>query len=102
MGGLYVEGHIGHIAWGGRGISSDFLQRRKLAMSGPVGSAYPGNLVTSVFACFFLIISARSALSAYKLRDGNTRSQSWEANVGFAILAFLASVFAFYAVWVHR
>ncbi len=73
-------------------------------MSGPIGSAYPGNLVTSVFACFFLILSARSALSAYKLRH-RSRSrgpQSWEANIGFAVFAFLASVFAFYAIWVHR
>jgi len=28
-------------------------------MSGPVGSAYPGNLMTSVFACFFLIFPQR-------------------------------------------
>ena len=71
-------------------------------MSGPIGSAYPGNLVTSVFACFFLILSAKSALSAYKLRHGSRGPQSWEANVGFSVFAFLASMFAFYAVWVHR
>jgi hypothetical protein len=71
-------------------------------MSGPIGSAYPGNLVTSVFACFFLIVSAKSALSAYRLRTGNRKPQSREASVGVSIVAFLASVFAFYAVWVHR
>ena len=87
-------------------------------MSGPIGSAYPGNLVTLVFACFFLIVSARSALSAYRLWRRNRRSQtreieyiqrygrriprSWEANLGFAVFAFLASVFAFYAIWVRR
>jgi hypothetical protein len=71
-------------------------------MSGPIGSAYPGNLATSVFACFFLIVSARSALSAYRQRNGNRRPQSREANVGVSIVAFLASVFAFYAIWVHR
>jgi len=71
-------------------------------MSGPIGSAYPGNLVTSVFACFFLIVSARSALSAYKQRDGNRRPQSREANVGVWIVALLASVFEFYAIWIHR
>ncbi len=38
-------------------------------MSGPIGSDYPGNLVTSVFACFFLILSAKSALSAYSFAD---------------------------------
>jgi hypothetical protein len=87
-------------------------------MSGPVGSAYPGNLVTSVFACFFLILSAKSALSAYRLwrrnrrpqtreieyirRYGRRIPQSWEANIGFSVFAFVASMFAFYAVWVHR
>ena len=87
-------------------------------MSGPIGSDYPGNLVTSVFACFFLILSARSALSGYRLwrrnrrpqtreieyiqRYGKRIPQSWETNVGFSVLAFLASVFAFYAIWVHR
>jgi hypothetical protein len=71
-------------------------------MSGPVGSAYPGNLVTSVFACFSLIVSARSALSAYRQRHGNRRPQSREAYVGVSVVAFLASVFAFYAIWVHR
>jgi hypothetical protein len=71
-------------------------------MSGPIGSAYPGNLATSVFACFFLIVSARSALSACRQRNGNRRPQSREANVGVSIVAFLASVFAFYAIWVHR
>jgi hypothetical protein len=71
-------------------------------MSGPVGSAYPGNLVTSVFACFFLIVSVRSALSAYRQRNGNRKPQSREANVGVAIVAFLAYVFALYAIWVHR
>jgi hypothetical protein len=71
-------------------------------MSGPIGSDYPGNLVTSVFACFFLILSAKSALSAYRLRHGSRGSQSWGANLGFSVFAFLASMFAFYAVWVHR
>ena len=87
-------------------------------MSGPVGSAYPGNLAMSVFACFFLILSAKSVLSAYRLwrrnrrpqtreieyiqRYGKRIPQSWEANAGFAVFAFLASVFAFYAIWVHR
>jgi hypothetical protein len=73
-------------------------------MSGPVGSAYPGNLATSVFACFFLILSAKSALYAYRLRQGSRsrEPQSWEANASFSILAFLASMFAFYAIWVHR
>ena len=87
-------------------------------MSGPTGSAYPGNLVMSVFAGFFLILSAKSALSANRLwrrnrrpqtremehiqRYGKRIPQSWETNVGFSVLAFLASVFAFYAVWVHR
>jgi hypothetical protein len=87
-------------------------------MSSPVGSDYPGNLVMSVFACFFLILSARSALSAYRLwcrnrrpqtrkieyiqRYGKRTPQSWETNIGFAVCAFLASVFAFYAIWVHR
>ena len=71
-------------------------------MSGPIGSAYPGNLVTSVFACFFLILSAKSALSGYKLRQRSRGPQSWGANIGFAVFAFLASVFAFYAIWVHR
>jgi hypothetical protein len=71
-------------------------------MSGPVGRAYRGNLVTSVFACFFLIVSARSALSVYRRRSQNTRPQSREANVGVSIIAFLASIFAFYAIWVHR
>ena len=58
--------------------------------------------MTSVFACFFLTLSARSALSAYKLRHRSRGPQSWEANIGFAVVAFLASVFAFYAIWVHR
>ena len=75
-------------------------------MSGPVGSAYPGNAVTSVFACLFLIVSVRSALSAnrqrHRERHGDLRPQSWEAEIGFAVFAFFASVFAFYAVWVHR
>ena len=87
-------------------------------MSGPVGSDYPGNLVMSAFACFFLLLSARSALSTYRLwrrerrpqtreieyiqRYGKRIPQSWEANVGASVLAFLASVFAFYAIWVHR
>jgi hypothetical protein len=75
-------------------------------VSGPIGSAYPGNVVTSVFACFFLIVSAKSVLSAYRQRyreqHGKMRPQSWEANIGFAVFAFLASAFAFYAVWVHR
>jgi hypothetical protein len=86
-------------------------------VSGPIGSAYPGNLVTSVFACFFLALSAKSALSAYGLwrrntpqtreieyiqRYGKRIPQSWEANLGFAVFAFLASMFAFYAIWVHR
>jgi hypothetical protein len=47
-------------------------------VSVPVGSAYPGNLVTSVFACFFLILSAKSALTAYRLRYGGKGPQSWE------------------------
>jgi hypothetical protein len=84
------------------GFSSDFLQGRRLAMSGPIGSAYPGNLVTSVFACFFLFVSARSALSAYRRRNGTKKPQSWEADVGVSIVAFLMFVLAFYAVWVHR
>jgi hypothetical protein len=87
-------------------------------MSGPVGSDYPGNLVMSAFACFLLVLSARSALSAYRLwrrdRRPNTREiqyfqrygrripQTWEANVGISVSAFLASMFAFYAIWVHR
>ncbi len=71
-------------------------------MSGPVGSAYPGNLVTSVFACFSLIVSARSALSAYRQRHETRRPQSREADVSVSVVAFLASVFAFYAIWVHR
>src|SRR6185437_15605435 len=71
-------------------------------MSSPVGSAYPGNLLTSVFACFFLIVSARSALSAYGQRNKNRKPQSREANIGVSIIALLASLFAFYAIWVHR
>lgn len=87
-------------------------------MSGPIGSDYPGNLVTSVFACFLLFISARSALSAYRLwrrnrkpqtreieyiqRYGKRIPQTWETAVGISVLAFLASVFVFYAIWVHR
>jgi len=87
-------------------------------VQGPIGSPYPGNLVMSAFACFFLILSARSALSAYRLWCRNRRSQtreieyiqrygrripqSWEPKLGFAVFAFLASVFAFYAIWVHR
>jgi hypothetical protein len=71
-------------------------------MSGPIGSAYPGNLVTSVFACFLLIVSARSALSAYRQRHGNRKPKSWEADLGVSVIAFLACVFAFYAIWVHR
>ena len=71
-------------------------------MSGPVGSAYPGNLVTSVFAFFFLIVSVRSGWSAYKRRRETRRPQSGEAYVGVSIVSFLASVFAFYAIWVHR
>jgi hypothetical protein len=75
-------------------------------VSGPVGSPYPGNVVMSVFACFFLVLSAKSALSAYRQRHrerhGETRPQSWEADIGFSVLAFFASVFAFYAIWVHQ
>jgi hypothetical protein len=71
-------------------------------VSGPVGSAYPGNLVTLVFACFSLIVSARSALSAYRRPNGTRKPQSREADVGVSVVAFLASVFAFYAIWVHR
>jgi hypothetical protein len=87
-------------------------------VSGPIGSAYPGNLAIWVFACFFLILSAKSALSAYRLwrrnrrpqsreiehiqRYGKRIPQSWEANIGFAVFAFFASVFAFYALWVRR
>ncbi len=87
-------------------------------MSGPIGSDYPGNLVMSVFGCFFLILSARSASSAYRLwhrdgrphireieyiqRHGKKIPQSWEANVGTSVFLFLASMFAFYAIWVHR
>jgi len=71
-------------------------------VSGPIGSAYPGNLATSVFACFCLIVSARSALSAYRQRRGTRRPQGREADVGVAIVAFLVFAFAFYAIWVHR
>jgi hypothetical protein len=71
-------------------------------VSGPIGSAYPGNVVTSVFACFFLVLSAKSALTAHRLRHGPTGPQSWGANIGFAVFAFSVSVFLFYAVWVHR
>lgn len=71
-------------------------------MSGPIGSAYPGNFVTSVLAFFLLILSVKSALSAYRLRQGNTGIQSWEAKAGFSLVALLASAFAFYAVWLHR
>ena len=75
-------------------------------MSGPAGSAYPGNAAMSVFAFLFLAVSARSALSAYRRRHrerhGDLRPQSWEANIGFAVFASLASMFAFYAIWVHR
>jgi hypothetical protein len=71
-------------------------------MAGPIGSAYGGNLVTSLLGCFFLILSAKSALSAYRLRHGSSRGpQSWEANLGLSVFAFLASMFEFYAVWVH-
>jgi hypothetical protein len=71
-------------------------------MSGPVSSPYPGNLAMSVAACFFLILSAKSALFAYRLRHDNNGPQSWEANAGFSVFAFLLAMFGFYAIWVLR
>ncbi len=73
-------------------------------MPGPIGSAYPGNLVMSVFACFCSILSARSAFSAYRRSRGNgtRKPQSREAAIGVSVVAFSISVFAFYAIWVHR
>ena len=71
-------------------------------MSGPIGSEYPGNFITSVLACFFAFISIRSALSAYKRRLETERPQNWEADVGVSIITLLAFAFALYAVWVHR
>jgi len=71
-------------------------------VSGPIGSAYPGNFVTSVLAVFFAIISAKSAMSAYRRRRENASLQNWEADVGVSIVTLLASVFTLYAVWVHR
>ena len=71
-------------------------------MSGPIGSAYPGNFMTLVFAGLFLIVSLRSAKSAYQRRREAARLQNWEADVGVSVVTFLASIFALYAVWVHR
>jgi hypothetical protein len=71
-------------------------------VSGPVGSAYPGNFVMLMLACLFLIASARSALSAYRHPKGTRTPQSREVHVGASVVTFLASVFAFYAIWVHR
>jgi hypothetical protein len=70
-------------------------------VSGPIGSAYPGNFVTLILGCFFAIISTRSALSAYKRRRENASLQNWEADLGLSIVTLLAFVFALYAVWVH-
>lgn len=71
-------------------------------MSGPVGSEYPGNFIVLVMACFFALISIRSARSAYKRRLETERLQSWEADIGVLIITSLAFAFALYAVWVHR
>ena len=71
-------------------------------MSGPIGSAYPGNLFTSVFGCFLFFLSVRASLSAYRQRHDNTKPQESASAAGFAVLTFLAALFAFYTVWVHR
>ena len=84
------------------GSYANFLRHRRLTISGPVGSAYPGNLVISLFGLFFLILSGRSSLSAYRQRRGSTKPRSGASDAGFAVFAFLASMFAFYAVWAHR
>ena len=87
-------------------------------MSGPIGSANPGNLPTSLFACFLLILSAKSALSAYRLWRRNRGLQTreieyiqlygrriplcWEANIGFALFAFRVPVARWLPISVNR
>ena len=70
-------------------------------MSGPIGSGYPGNFMTSALACLFLLVSIRSAWSAYKRRLQTEKPQNWEADVGVSIITLGAFAFALYAVWVH-
>ena len=71
-------------------------------MSGPIGSAYPGNLVASLFACVLGIVSIRSAMSAYRGRRKNADLQNWEGDLGVSLVTLLGFVYLLYAVWVHR
>ena len=76
-------------------------------MSGPVGSAYPGNVVSSVAACFFAVVAIRSAMSAYRRRQKESQEkdsslQSWEADMGFSVVSLVAVAFFVYAIWVHQ
>jgi hypothetical protein len=70
-------------------------------MSGPVGSEYPGNIVMSTAACFFAVISVRSALSARRWRRQNAKHQDWQSEAWFSFLALLVCAFSIYAVWAH-
>ena len=77
-------------------------------MSGPIGSKYPGTPFMLAAAGLLVIIIAKSAWTAYRLRrDVSTEipktnmKQSWEANVFVAAGALLFLVYAVYAIWVH-
>jgi hypothetical protein len=67
-------------------------------MSGPVGGAYPGNIIVGSFACLLAFISAKAARSAYKKRRSN---EGWEMSRGLSILTFLFFLFTVYALWKH-
>lgn len=71
-------------------------------MSGPIGSAYPGNFVISILAVIFALVFVKSVRTAYARQREDSGMKSWKPNAGMAIIALGAMLFALYAIWVHR
>jgi hypothetical protein len=73
-----------------------------VVLGGPIGSEYPGNLAVSLAACFFAILSIRSARSALRRRRETGGQQNWELDAGLSVVSLLCFAFALYAFWAHR
>lgn len=71
-------------------------------MSGPIGSAYPGNFVVCLMGALCMTISVSSARAAMRDRADRTTQGKWETDLGLAVVALLFAGFWIYAIWTNR
>jgi hypothetical protein len=71
------------------------------AMSGPVGSEYPGNFLMIAIVGFFAYLAARSASVAYRFRRGGTGKDDPKLNFGMAVFSLALFLISSWALWTH-